>query len=60
MDIDSAVRLTLGHRLFSAFLHVMNSGLHDYTTPIDVLLAHAVDMPAGTVRWAARMGVCLS
>ena len=44
MDIDTAVRLTLSHRLFSAFVHVVNHGLHDFTTPIDVLLAHAIQL----------------
>jgi hypothetical protein len=54
MDIDSAVRLTLSHRLFSAFIHVVNHGLHDFTTPIDVLLAHAVDLGPGLVRTLMR------
>jgi hypothetical protein len=54
MDIDNTVRLTLSHRLFSAFIHVMNNGLHDYTTPIDALLAHAIDMPVQLVRVLMR------
>ncbi len=54
MDIDNTLRLTLTHRLFSAFIHVVNRGLGDYTTPIDVLLAHAVELPTVTLEALMR------
>jgi hypothetical protein len=54
MDIDHAVRLTLSHRLFSAFIHVMNRGLLDFTTPIDALLAHAIELPSSLIRALLR------
>jgi hypothetical protein len=50
MDTDNVIRLTLSYGLFSAFIHVVNEGLGDYVTPIDVLLAHAMDVPAVALR----------
>ncbi len=61
MDIDNTLRLTLTHRLFSAFIHVVNRGLTDFTTPIDVLIAHAVDISTDTLEALMRFkGVAAS
>lgn len=39
LDVDLAVSLCLRYRLYSAFTHVANRGLRDFTLPVDVLLA---------------------
>ena len=43
LDYDSVVRLCRNQQLYSAHIYVHNSGMNDYLTPVDVLLA-AMDL----------------
>ncbi|RYE97314.1 MAG: hypothetical protein EOO41_03630, partial [Methanobacteriota archaeon] len=38
LDVDSAVRTCLGHRLYSAFVYIVTKQLRDCVLPVDVLL----------------------
>lgn len=43
MDFDSILSLLKKNRLFTGLLHVFNSGLSDYITPLEVLFDAMID-----------------